>query len=156
MASPGAAPTTMRMLRGYSREARRRLLTGADTLGLASPRVVRSRAPGPSYGVIGVYRARNERPVQRLVRSACQDGAEVALWALDQVVPGLAELTVGCGPGQRFDLLNRILEMRPPSPGHYLVVTDDDIVLPGGLGRFVSKAADAGFDLAMPAHLPYS
>jgi hypothetical protein len=148
--------TTLKVMRGYSREARRRLLTQADAVGLASPRAVRPRGPVPPYAVIGIYRARNERTVQRLMRSPLRDEAEMALWALDRVAPRLDDLTVGCGPGQRFDLLNRILELRPPSPDRYLVITDDDIVVPSGLGQFVATVAEAGFDLAMAAHLPYS
>jgi hypothetical protein len=84
------------------------------------------------------------------------EGHPISLWALDQVSPRLDHLTVGSGPGCRFDLLNRILELRPPAPERYVVVTDDDIVLPAGIGRFVGMAAAAHFDLAMPAHLPYS
>lgn len=143
------------MVRGYSREARRRLLAQADALGLASPPAVRP-PPAPPYAVIGVYRLRNEGAIERLVRRPYQAGALVGLWALDRVSPRLRDLTVGSGPGCRFELLNRILELRPPPPERYLVITDDDIVLPTGVGRFVARAAAAGFDLAMPAHLPYS
>jgi hypothetical protein len=63
---------------------------------------------------------------------------------------------VGEGPGGRFDLLNRILERHPPRADDYLVVTDDDIVLPSGLDRFVAMAAAAKLDLAMPAHFACS
>jgi len=145
-----------RVVRGYVSEARRRALLAADRHGLAVAIPGRVAVPPIPITVIGVYRARNRQLLERLVAPARASGATVALWALDDMVPPLAEVTVGTGPGPRFALLNEIVRRRPPPDDQYVVVVDDDIVLPTGVPRFVAIAARAGLDLAMPGHLPYS
>jgi hypothetical protein len=114
------------------------------------------RTSTPPYAVLGVYRSHNDRLMERLIRLPYRSGATVALWGLDGVSPRLSAVTVGSGPGGRFDLLNRVLDLQPPAPDRYLVITDDDIVVPDGISRFVRMVAASRLDLAMPAHVPYS
>jgi hypothetical protein len=144
------------MVRGYVSEARRRGLMTADRHGFS----IAVPAPGAvgdaPFTVVGVYRTRNHHLVERLVGPCVARGASVALWALDDVAAPLAHSTVGTGSGSRFALLNEIVRRHPPQPDHYLVVIDDDIVLPAGLPRFLTITARAGLGLAMPGHLPYS
>ncbi|HEU0131824.1 MAG TPA: hypothetical protein VFQ85_12620 [Mycobacteriales bacterium] len=105
----------------------------------------------PPAVVLCVYRARNARVVRRLVRQAVTSGAEVRLWALDEVVPSLAAVTVGSGPGGKFALADRLLAAAPVPRDAWVVVADDDVRLP--LKRFLALAGRAAFDLSMPAHL---
>jgi hypothetical protein len=68
------------------------------------------------------------------------------------VIPELAERTVGIGPGQKFELLNRLVEVRPFDPASYVVVADDDVVLGRrGLATMVDLMQRGGIGLAMPA-----
>lgn len=115
-----------------------------------SPFVARSGGPTPAGTLISVYRERNAEVVARLADEAGAMGWEVRLWALDEVAPALAPVTVGSGPGGRFALVNRIAEGRPDG---WLVVADDDVVFQrGGLREAVALAARLGLDVAQPAH----
>jgi hypothetical protein len=99
-----------------------------------------------------VYRAKNARVVARLARSARRADVEVRLWALDSIAGPLASSTVGSGPGTKFSLVNRLLAAGPVAEDAYVVVSDDDVWLPFGLGTFLRLVRRAGFDLAQPAH----
>ena len=110
-------------------------------------------APVPPAHVVGIYRHRKAGHLVELLRPEVRPSWSMALWALDDVDPQLAAWTVGCGPGGKFDLLNAILERAPAQPGQHLLVTDDDITLPGsGLSALLTAMVAAGLDLAQPAH----
>jgi hypothetical protein len=107
----------------------------------------------PESVVLCVYRARHARCVRRLVRAAVGAGGSARLWALDERVQALERWTVGAGPGARLDLVNGLFASAPIAGEAYVVVADDDVVLPsGGYGRFLRLVARAGLDLAQPAH----
>ena len=107
--------------------------------------------------VYAVYRRRNAATLERLVAPALDAGWDVRLWALDERDPALAAHTGGAGPGTKFELVNRLLEERPPAPAAHVVIADDDaIFVRGSLVSFVAKAARAGLDLAQPAHVLWS
>lgn len=102
--------------------------------------------------VLCVYRERNTAPLQRLLRGL-PDGWSTHLWALDAISPALADRTLGCGPGDKFDLLNRLYGAAKPDPAAHILFVDDDVVFTrGSLWRFVSWSQRAGLDLSQPAH----
>jgi hypothetical protein len=112
-------------------------------------RLLRGQPP-PPVSAISVYRNRNEATVGALIEPLLAAGASVRLWALDRPAVGLAEHTVGHGPGRRFQLLNRLLD---GVAGRPLVVFDDDVRFRrGNLVDLVSLAAALGLDIAQPAH----
>src|SRR5579859_7920681 len=121
------APTTRqtlastRVVRGYVREARKRALIWAAEHDLAWTAKLPSTSGHTPMTVIGVYRARNSRLVERLLAPCLREGASIGLWALDEASTPLASHTVGVGPGQRFDLLNEILRRRPAGGDDYLI-----------------------------------
>jgi hypothetical protein len=98
--------------------------------------------------VVGVYRHHGARTMSDLV----PDGWRSAFWALDEVADVARDRTVGCGPGGKFELCNRLVEHVAPDPGDWIVVVDDDVVVPGGLDAFVALSRAAGFGLSQPAH----
>lgn len=105
----------------------------------------------PPATVVCVYRARNADTVRRLVGQARCAGAQVALWALDDVVPDLAWATLGSGAGTRFGHLNRLVDGIPAD--HWVVVCDDDVTLQRrGLASFLALSARLGLQLSQPAH----
>jgi hypothetical protein len=100
-----------------------------------------------------VYPARNADRVRALLPSLA--GADVRLWALDEPASSLTPWTRGCGPGTRFQLLNRLLP--EPAGQDWTVLCDDDVsFIRGDLSRLLDVAARAGFDVAQPAHGPGS
>jgi hypothetical protein len=99
-----------------------------------------------------VYRARHEKVLATLLNQL-PPGTEVRLWALDEVLPRFAPLTIGSGPGLRWELLNTLLQHKPIPDDAWVVVADDDVVFSkGDLGRLLAIADAAGFDLLQPAH----
>ena len=61
--------------------------------------------------------------------------------------------TIAMGEGGKFEHLNALLAAHPASGFDWLLVVDDDVVLPRGfLDRFLHCAEDAGLVLAQPAH----
>ena len=111
----------------------------------------------PAGSLICVYRRSNTPTVEALVAQARSLDWTVALWALDDVAGSLGPHTVGHGPGSRFALLNKLVTHLAPEPNRWVVVADDDVVVPEpGLGRLVSLAAHLGLGLAQPAHGPRS
>jgi hypothetical protein len=73
------------------------------------------------------------------------------LWALEEVAPELAELTVGSGPGGRFDNLNLLYEARLVAEGSWLVVADDDVVfVRGDVTKLIQTMMEAGLNLVQP------
>jgi GT2 family glycosyltransferase len=65
--------------------------------------------------------------------------------------------TCEMGPGGKFEHLDALLAAHPPDGYDWLLVIDDDVVLPRGfLDRFVHCAEDADLALAQPAHRRHS
>jgi len=65
--------------------------------------------------------------------------------------------TVAMGAGGKFEHLNALLADHPAAGHDWLLVIDDDVVLPRGfLDRFLQCAEDAGLQLAQPAHRLHS
>ena len=101
-----------------------------------------------------VYRRKNAEVVRELIQPALAAGWSVRLWSLDKVHPELADHTAGCGPGTKFELVNRLLDDRPPRAGEHVVVFDDDAPFArGDLPSFIRTGAAAGLDLFQPAHV---
>ena len=97
-----------------------------------------------------IYRSRNVALVQNLLNQV-GSRVDVRLWALDEVAPELADLTVGCGPGGRFDNLNLLYESRPVAEGSWLVVADDDVAfVRGDIAQLIQTMRKAGLNLAQP------
>ena len=119
-------------------------------------RVRRWRDPLPDQVVLlCVYRTRHVPDVQRIVDEVLRIGGEVRLWALEEEAPLLAAQTLGAGPGQRTELLNRLWEARPCQPDAAVVLWDDDAVFErGDLARLLRVVQRGGFDMAQPTHGP--
>jgi len=65
--------------------------------------------------------------------------------------------TIEMGAGGKFEHLNALLQAHPPRGYDWLIVVDDDVVLPRGfLDRFLHAAEAAGLVLAQPAHRAHS
>ena len=106
----------------------------------------------PPIVVCAVYRLRNAIWINHVLRRVGQP-ADVRLWALDDLAPTLANVTVGKGPGGKFDLLNRCLEARDIHPSSYVFLVDDDFaILDGTLADFVKVMEAASLGIAQPAH----
>lgn len=107
----------------------------------------------PIVHVVGVYRERFGQRFKAMLDEQCPHNWSISLWALDQPHPMLDAWTVGCGPGGKFDLLNRILDRVPVPPGRALVVTDDDLTLSRGtIPQLLSVMSRGQLGLAQPAH----
>lgn len=113
-------------------------------------------ASGPSRSVIvaGIYGEdadRMVRAVDELTRS--RHSVEVVLGARGGAAARLQELTAADGlTGGKFENLNAILEGRDPAARDWLLVVDDDVVLPDRfLDRFVAICEALDFALAQPA-----
>ena len=100
-----------------------------------------------------IYRERNRPTVTALVEQAQRFGIKTSLWALDKPLTELAAHTVGCGPGPRMDLLNRLYQTVEPDACHQLIIADDDIVFTrGSLAQLLGAAILCEFGIAQPAH----
>ena len=65
--------------------------------------------------------------------------------------------TIAMGAGGKFENLNELLAAHPPEGHDWLLVIDDDVVLPRGfLDRFLQCAEHGGLQLAQPAHRLHS
>ena len=125
-----------------------RLAVDADP----TPRRVARRIP--THAISGVlccvYRAAHVEHVVALAGDAEAAGLAPRLWALEAIAPALDRWTVGCGPGPRQALLNRLT---PAAPDGWVVFTDDDVVVgDGALLRLLSVASEIGLDVVQPAH----
>lgn len=106
-------------------------------------RAARDSPPARSVLVLGV-----ERP-GRLMNAARIE--------LHRTRHAVAMHTVPMGEGGKFEHLNRLLAEHPATGHDWLLVVDDDVVLPAGfIDRFVHCAEDAGLLLAQPAHRLHS
>jgi GT2 family glycosyltransferase len=120
---------------------RRTALAGTVKDRLArSPRVTTRDAPRRSVHVVGIVRPENLRTVARMRSELTRSKHDVEL----RLLPGEA------GRG-KWENLNAALE--PVPDADWLLLVDDDVVLPRGfLDRFVALAERFGFELAQPAH----
>ena len=130
---------------------RRSALTGigrdvrAALYGLPARRRVRSaarHAPRRAVHVVGVARPEHLRTVARLRAELLRSRHRVALH--------LAPPADGAG---KWANVNAALAAAPLGDADWLLIVDDDVVLPRGfLDRFVLLAERFGFELAQPAH----
>lgn len=103
-------------------------------------------------GFVSVYRCGSAQRVCDLIDPLPND-AIVRLWALDEIDDRLRASTVGCGPGGRLDLLNRLIESTQPTRCDLLILADDDVsFVVGDLLRCLRIGRWLGFDLFQPAH----
>jgi hypothetical protein len=103
--------------------------------------------------VLAVYRARNGSVVDRAIHEARRLGWPIRLWALDEPVDWLRELTLGSGPGGKMALLSHLLEPGIPNDVEWLVVLDDDaVVVRGSIRLLLNVASRSGFVLCQPSH----
>jgi hypothetical protein len=103
----------------------------------------RAAAPRRRVLVLGV-----ERP-GRLMRAARVE--------LHRTRHELAMHTIAMGERGKFEHLNALLAAQPANGFDWLLVVDDDVVLPRGfLDHFLACAEDAGLVLAQPAHRLHS
>jgi hypothetical protein len=106
--------------------------------------------------IVSVYRARNAALVGAVVDEGVKAGWTPRLWALDGVVPELAEFTVGSGPGSKCPLVNELVGA-DADRFDWVVVSDDDFaVVQGSLAGALAVAERAGLDLVQPSHVPRS
>jgi hypothetical protein len=126
-------------------------LAVARRIAVARARLAR-HPHGPPLVLISVYRRRWASTIAGMLRQV-PEGADIRLWALDEVDPALEDATVGVGGGEKWELVNRLLDTRPLPEGAWVVVADDDVVFSAGdMGSFLRLSEKAGFDLAQPAH----
>jgi GT2 family glycosyltransferase len=108
---------------------------------LALARAAR-RSPVRRVHVVGVARPEHLRNVARLRRELGRSRHDVAL----HFVPPAP----GAG---KWANVNAALVAEPPAGADWLLIVDDDIVLPRGfLDRFIASAEAFGLELAQPAH----
>jgi hypothetical protein len=129
-------------------EAAASALAAATLAGPRADRLARAQAPR-SVLVVGIY-----RPGTLLAGlDSDRHHVRVALGATDRADPRLAEQTVleGLGGG-KFENLNRLLEVVGDRDADWLLVVDDDILLPPRfLDRFLALCERFRLDLAQPA-----
>ena len=101
--------------------------------------------------LVCVYRKRNVAHVRAAIKSL-PPGFTVRLWALDEPVEDLSELTVGVGPGGRTALLNALVADLPFEPEMLVVMDDDAVFVVGGIERLLDAGTSLGFDIFQPAH----
>lgn len=111
-----------------------------------------------------VARAARTRPQRRSVLAIGvdrPDGPGLMARATDELARSRhsVELVIAPDPGSRgkFENLNALLAGRAAGEADWLLVLDDDVVLPCGfLDRFLLCAEAAGLELAQPAHRLHS
>jgi hypothetical protein len=132
---------------------RARIRTNALERSLATKRSIDDLRSGfPKILILMVYRARNVKLVQALLREVDSD-TDVRLWALDEIVPELASQTVGYGPGTRFAHFNFLYRSKSVEEGAWVVLADDDaLFVKGGLVETINLMERSGFSLAQPSH----
>jgi hypothetical protein len=132
----------------------------AAWLRLVPPRLARAAAQAAAADgavqVLGVYGADHAGSAARAVTELRQSGRDVriSLAALDEPLEALALETVEAGLRGRgkFENLNLLLQRAPLGDARWLVVLDDDVVLPPGfLDRFLFVAERLGYQLTQPA-----
>jgi hypothetical protein len=100
--------------------------------------------------------SRKAERVARVIEPARAADWEVALRALDDEVPELADVTRNQGPGLRLENLNDLISTAGGLP-RWVVLCDDDVeFVRGDVVRLVEECKAAGFGLAQPGHAPGS
>jgi GT2 family glycosyltransferase len=126
-------------LLGAARDFRARLSGLGARFNLA--RAARS-GPVRRVHVVGVARPEHLRTVARLRRELARSRHDVAL-----------HLVAPAADAGKWANINAALAATPPTQADWLLIVDDDIVLPRGfLDRFIASAEAFGFELAQPAH----
>jgi len=105
----------------------------------------------PRADVVATYRYGDAECLWRLLRHVPATW-DVRAWALDRPHPSLVQVTVGSGPTEGCDPLQRLLVSTELTEHRWLVVVQRPVALRGGLAGLVSTAAAANLDLVMPAH----
>ena len=150
-AGDGGDPDFLSGESGTVRGARRLRGRAADALLdlEAAPRVrrldraARSEPPRRRVLVLGIERPGRLMPAARI--------------ELHRTRHEVAMHTVAMGEGGKFEHLNELLAAHPPAGFDWLLVVDDDVVLPRRfLDRFLHAAEHAGLVLAQPAHRRHS
>ncbi len=102
-------------------------------------------------GIYGDASDRMARVVDELRTS--RHAVEVVLGARAEAAPGLRDVTAAKGlTGGKFENLNAILRARDPATHDWLLVVDDDVLLPRAfLDRFIAICDALDFALAQPA-----
>jgi GT2 family glycosyltransferase len=123
--------------------ALRDLRAGAAALpARARLRAAVRRAPRRRVHVVGVARPEHGRAVARLTAELRRSRHDVAIH--------LAPPAPGAG---KWENVNATLAAHPPAGADWLLILDDDVVLPRGfLDRFLLLVEAFGFELAQPAH----
>ena len=104
----------------------------------------------------GIYMSGKAARTARAIEPARRAGWEIALRALNDVAPELADVTVSQGPGKRLENLNGLVELTGGLP-RFVVLCDDDVeFVRGDVVELVAECAAAGFGLGQPAHAPGS
>jgi hypothetical protein len=113
-------------------------------------------ASGPPRRVIvaSIYGSDSDRvarSVEELRRT--RHDVEFALGARDDVLSPLRDVTVASDlTGGKFENVNKVLEGRDPAARDWLLIVDDDVVLPRHfLDRFIAICEALDFALAQPA-----
>jgi hypothetical protein len=123
---------------------------------LPLPDAIRQQ-PGPPAVVLCVTRRKHSDVVLALHRQAQDAGARCYFWALDEPIDGLADMTVGTGPGPRTELLNRLAAAATVNDDDYVVIADDDVEFAVGDLAGLLRICDLGqLVLAQPTHLKAS
>jgi len=113
-------------------------------------------ASGPVRRVIvtSIYGADGDRVVRTVEElRRTQHDVELALGARGDVLPPLRDVTVAANlAGGKFENVNAVLEGRDPAGRDWLLIVDDDVVLPRHfLDRFIAICEALDFALAQPA-----
>lgn len=147
----GADPDFLSGDSGTVKGLRRPLRRAADiALDLeAAPRVrALTRAAGAGHGRRRVLVLGIQRPGMLMGAARIE---------LHRTRHEIALHTIAMGEGGKFEHLNALLAEHPVHGFDWLLVIDDDVVLPRGfLDRFLHCADDAGLSIAQPAHRRHS
>ena len=149
---------------GYRRRSARLIGRGADTLldlrqGLlrSGARIDREAetAEARRIAVYGVYGGEGAGTMAAAIRrlGRTRHSLAVSLGALGEATPELESLTrTDHMEGGKLSNLNRLAEMAPVAEGDWVLLIDDDVVLPGRfLDRLVLLAERFDLQLAQPA-----
>jgi hypothetical protein len=124
------------------------------TLGAAGRAARRASGPPRSVIVTSIYGDDGDRVVRAVeeLRRTRHD-VEFALGARGGVIAPLRDVTVAADlAGGKFENVNAVLEGRDPADREWLLVVDDDVVLPRHfLDRFIAICEALDFALAQPA-----
>jgi hypothetical protein len=107
---------------------------------------------GPRPTLVSVYRRTNAERLARLIEPALAARWTVALWALDEPDTALEALTVGVGPGTKFQLVNRLVSERRVA-GDLVVADDDTSFADADVVAFLERVRESDFGIAQPAHV---